>query len=124
MVPGHEAAQGWGYVVAGYFLIEQGLKVVLHVRGVEPPKMHAMAVLFAELPEEDQDVLRAYYDDFRHTFPGMSSFPLATLDEFLVNLDGTRDSPGSLHRVVRLAVLPDGGGKRHVDAAREYQRHA
>ena len=94
MVPGHEAAQGWGYVVAGYFLIEQGLKAVLHVRGVEPPKTHALVVLFAEVPGEDQDVLRAYYDDFRHTFSGMSSFPLATLDEFLVNLDGTRDSRG------------------------------
>ena len=26
MMPGHEAAQAWGFVVAGYFLIEQGLK--------------------------------------------------------------------------------------------------
>ena len=24
MMPGHEAAQAWGFVVAGYFLIEQG----------------------------------------------------------------------------------------------------
>ena len=94
MFPGHELAQAWGYVVAGYFLIEQGLKAVLHVRGVEPPKTHALSVLSAELPAKDQDVLRAYYDDFRHTFPGMSSFPLATLDEFLVNLDGAQNSRG------------------------------
>ena len=94
MVPGHELAQAWGYVVAGYFLIEQGLKAVLYVRGVEPPKTHALSVLFAELPAEDQDVLRAYYDDFHHTFAGMTSFPLATLDEFLVNLDGARDNRG------------------------------
>ena len=39
-------------------------------------------------------MLQAYYDDFRHTFPGMSSFPLATLDEFLANLDGERNSRG------------------------------
>lgn len=88
LMPGHEAAQAWGYVVAGYFLLEQGLKAILHVRGKEPPKIHALSVLFAELPPEDQDVLRAYYDDFRHTFPGLRTFPLATLDDFLVNLDG------------------------------------
>ncbi len=94
MVPGHELAQAWGYVVAGYFLLEQGLKAVLHVRDVEPPKTHALSVLFEALPAEDQDVLRAYYNDFRHTFPGMTSFPLATFDEFLVNLDGARNSRG------------------------------
>ena len=95
MVPGHELAQAWGYVVAGYFLIEQGLKAVLYVGGVEPPKTHALSVLLAELPAVDQNVLRIYYNDFRHTFPGMSSFPLATLDEFLVNLDGARNSRGA-----------------------------
>lgn len=97
MVPGHEMAQAWGYVVAGYFLIEQGLKAALYLRGIEPPKTHELSVLLAGLPAEDQDILRAYYDDFRHTFPGMSSFPLALLDEFLANLDGERNSRG--HRV-------------------------
>ena len=94
MVPGHELAQAWGYVVAGYFLVEQGFKAVLHVRKVEPPKTHALSVLFAEFSIEDQDVLRAYYDDFRHTFPGMNSFPLATLDEYLANLDGAKNGRG------------------------------
>ena len=94
MAPGHEEAQAWGYVVAGYFLIEQGLKAVLHMRGVQPPKIHPLSVLFDELPAEDQVVLRAYYDDFRHTFPGVASFPLRTLDEFLVNLDGSKNSRG------------------------------
>ena len=94
LIPGHEVAQAWGYVVAGYFLIEQGLKAVLHVRDAQPPKTHALSVLFTALPAEDQDVLRAYYDDFCHTFPGMRLFPLATLDEFLVNLDGEQDSRG------------------------------
>lgn len=90
MVPDHELAQAWGYVVAGYFLIEQGLKAVLHMRKVQPQKTHALSVLFAELSLEDQDVLRVYYDDFRHTFHGMNSFPLATLDDFLANLDGDK----------------------------------
>lgn len=94
MVPGHEAAQAWGYVVAGYFLIEQGLKAVVYVRGDKPPKTHALSVLFAKLLPEDQDSLRAYYDDFRNTFLGMRSFPLTTLDKFLANLDGVRNSRG------------------------------
>ena len=94
MAPGHELAQAWGYVVAGYFLIEQGLKAVLHVRSGQPPKTHALSVLLAELAVEDQDMLRAYYNDFRHSFPGMHSFPLATLDEYLVNLDGAKNSRG------------------------------
>ena len=94
LIPGHEAAQAWGYVVAGYSLLEQGFKAILYVRGKEPPKIHALSVLFAELARDDQDVLRAYYDDFRHAFSGMRSFPLATLDDFLVNLDGERNSRG------------------------------
>ena len=79
---------------AGYSLLEQGFKAILYVRGKEPPKTHALSVLFAELSRDDQDVLRVYYDDFRHAFSGMRSFPLATLDDFLVNLDGKRNSRG------------------------------
>ena len=94
MVPDHELAQAWGYVVAGYFLLEQGFKAVLHLRGVQPPQTHALSVLFTGLSAEDQDILRAYYDDFRHAFPGMNSFPLATLDEYLTNLDGAKNSQG------------------------------
>lgn len=94
MVSGHEMAQAWGYVVTGYSLIEQGLKAVLHLRGIEPPKTHELSVLLVELPAGDQNILRAYYDDFRHMFKGMSSFPLAQLDEFLANLDGQRNSHG------------------------------
>lgn len=94
LVAGYETAQAWGYVVAGYSMLEQGLKAILHLRGIAPPKTHALFVLFAELPAADQDQLRAHYDDFHHTFPEMNSFPLATLDDFLVNLDGARNSRG------------------------------
>ncbi len=94
MVPEYEEAQAWGYVVAGYSLIEQGLKAVLHMRGANPPKMHALFCLFKELSEEDKDVLRAYFDDFRQSFPGIGYFPLKTLDAFLENLDGTKNDRG------------------------------
>ena len=94
MIPGYDIAQAWGYVVAGYFLIEQGLKAVLYMRGGEPPKIHALSGLFTKLSAEDQNVLREYYDDFRHAFPGISSFPLTTLDGFLKNLDGGRNNQG------------------------------
>ena len=90
--PGYMVAKGWGYVIAGYSLIEQGLKAVLHLRGVEPPKTHVLSDLHTRLPSGDQDVLRTYYEDFRHTFPGMRAFPLATFDEYLVNLDGVKNS--------------------------------
>lgn len=92
LVPDHMVAQGWGYVIAGYSLIEQGLKAVLHLRGAEPPKTHVLSDLHTRLPSGDQDVLRTYYEDFRHTFPGMRAFPLVTFDEYLVNLDGVKNS--------------------------------
>ena len=58
MLPGHELAQAWGYVVAGYSLVEQGLKAVLYVRGGEPKKGHELSVLFTDMPPEDRDILR------------------------------------------------------------------
>ena len=97
MMPQHTVAQGWGYVVLGYSLIEQGLKAVLHMRdmrGSVPPKTHDLSRLFAEFCAKDQEVLRAYYDDFRCAAPDMSAFPPATLDDFLKNLDGRRNDQG------------------------------
>ena len=88
MSPHAEVAKAWGYVVAGYSLMEQGFKAVLHMRGVAPPKTHALHGLFIALPTEDQAALKVYYDDFFHASPGMDSFPLTTLEEFLKNLDG------------------------------------
>ena len=37
VVTGYETAQGWGYVVAGYFLIEESFKVILHLRKKQVP---------------------------------------------------------------------------------------
>ncbi len=46
MVPGHEAAQGWGYVVAGYALVEQSFKALLHLREKNVPARHSLSNLF------------------------------------------------------------------------------
>ena len=89
MVPGHDSAQGWGFVVAGYFLVEQSFKALAHVRGKSVPTKHSLTMLFGLLVDMDQDVLREYYLDFRATIGGdLARFPFATLDEFLSNLDG------------------------------------
>lgn len=94
LLPGYELAAGWGYVVAGYFLMEQGLKAVLDIRNINPPKTHVLSSLFKKLPVKDQKVMKVYYDDFYHTFTGMSSYPFATLEGFLDNLDGRRNGLG------------------------------
>ena len=89
--PGHDLAQAWGFVVAGYFLIEQGLKAILFVSGGKPTKTHGLAGLFDKLRKSNQDTLSRCYEDFRHVFPGMLQFPPRTLRDFLVNLDGAPD---------------------------------
>lgn len=98
LVPGYVNARGWGYVVTGYFLLEVALKLLLHVNGSHPDKIHYLSVLFnSELKDEDQEVLREYYRDFRLCSGSGMNFRYAELDEFLVNLDGDRkgkDKPG------------------------------
>lgn len=96
MVPGHEVAQGWGYVVAGYFLVEESFKALLYVRGnKQVPTIHSLSFLFGMLENTDEGVLREYYDDFRSTMGGtIGAFPFQTLDDFLLNLDGETNSKG------------------------------
>ena len=46
LAPGHETAQGWGYVVTGYFLVEQSFKALLHICGEKDvPKTHSLSIL-------------------------------------------------------------------------------
>ena len=95
LIPGQVNAQAWGYVVAGYFLLEQSLKLLLHVRSVSPGKTHTLSAdLFGELPEDDKNILREYYRDFRSAFESAKTFPFSKLDEFLINLDGGTDDRG------------------------------
>ena len=87
LVPGAEVAQAWGYVVAGYFLVEQSFKALLHVRKKRVPLKHSLTMLFEKMDQADQDLLREYYTDYKEA-AGWSKFPFSVLDEFLENLDG------------------------------------
>lgn len=95
LFPEYEMAQGWGYVVAGYFLVEESFKALAYVRGKEqvPPK-HSLSKLFGLLGN-DQATLREFYSDYRATIGGnRGEFPLETLDDFLANLDGDENRRG------------------------------
>jgi hypothetical protein len=89
MVPHHEAAEGWSFVVTGYILLEQSLKALLHFRGATPPRVHSLYGLFDLLDNDDKDTLREYYLDFKGASGGnIGAFPFGMLDDFLLNLDG------------------------------------
>lgn len=93
--PGHVEAQGWGYVVASYFLVEESFKALLYVHGKEVPKEHSLSTLFDLLGENDKTVLREYYTDYQATIGGNTGrFPFKSLDDFLVNLDGDKNERG------------------------------
>ena len=88
LMPSHNMAQAWGYVVAGYFLVEMSFKALLFVRDKEVERKHSLTIPFGQFGEEDQELLREYFADFRNTVPNGNTFPFETLDDFLVNLDG------------------------------------
>ncbi len=90
LVPGCVNAQGWGYVVTSYFLIELALKAILFVRGsTMVPKTHSLCTLFNDLEDCEQKVLCEYYNDYRATTSGtMRNFPYNSINDFLQNLDG------------------------------------
>ena len=95
-VPGCEVAQAWGYVVAGYFLVEESFKALLYLREKKKaPTKHSLTILFNLFEPGDKKILREYYSDYRATIGGYGSkFPFGTLDEFLVNLDGDPNKKG------------------------------
>ena len=96
MVPDSVNANGWGYVVIGYFLVEQSFKALLIVRGQEVPPIHSLNRLFDLLTDDDKDVLREYYLDCRATIGGnMGQFPFDAIDPFLKNLDGGTNERGN-----------------------------
>ena len=89
MIPEHMVAQAWGYVVVGYFLLEEAFKALLHLREKCVPRSHSLSILFCLFEDNDRGVLREFYTDYRATAGGrMSEFPFDTLDGFLSNLDG------------------------------------
>ena len=94
-VPDHVAAQGWGFVVVGYSLLEQALKAVARMRGKAVPRTHGLAGRFELVRDTDGEILREYYTDFRRSSGGsLARFPFASLDEFLRNLDGDDNKQG------------------------------
>lgn len=93
-VPDQVAANGWGYVVVGYHLVEESFKALLYVRGTEVPMKHSLTILFKLLDKDDQNWLREYHIDFIATNDRYNGFPYATLDEFLENLDGDPNKKG------------------------------
>ena len=97
LVPGHEVAQAWGFVVAGYFLVEESFKALLHLRGKTVPAKHSLGMLFVEFDPADRELLREYYSDYRETGGWPRTFPFETLDEFLANLDGDPNKRGTDH---------------------------
>ena len=82
MVSGHEAAQGWGYVVVGYFLVEESFKALLYVREKKVPTKHSLSTLFNLFDDGDKTILREYYTDYKATIGGnrgcFRSSPLTT----------------------------------------------
>ena len=95
MVPGHEAAQGWGYVVTGYFLVEQSFKALLYLRKKKVPQKHSLSTLFDLFDQGDKTILREYYVDYRASIGGyVGAFPFSSLDDFLLNLDGDKNHRG------------------------------
>ena len=94
LIPEYEMAQGWGYVVAAYSLLEQSLKAQLFMSGKQVPAKHSLTILFDLFELGDQVVLREYYTDYRATADGMHEFPFKTLDDFIKNLDGDPNKRG------------------------------
>ena len=87
--PGYQEARAWGYVVAGYFLLEESFKALLHIRQVQAPAKHSLILLFNLFEPDDQDALREFYSDYRAAIGGhKANFKFTTLDDFLENLDG------------------------------------
>ena len=93
--PGYQDAQAWGYVIVGYFLVEEAFKALLYVRGKQVPAKHSLSTLFNLLDDNDKETLRKYYDDYRANIGGnIGAFPFRTIDDFLVNLDGGQNRHG------------------------------
>lgn len=98
VIPGYEAAQAWGYVVSGYFLIEESFKAFLYIRNIGVTRKHSLTMLFNLFKPDDKDILRDYYSDYRATIGDhRANFQFTTLDDFLKNLDGDPNRTGTDH---------------------------
>ena len=95
LIPDYTAAEAWGYVVAGYFLVEESFKALLYLCGKQVPTKHSLTILLNLFEAGDKGSLREFYTDYRETIGGGASlFPFKTLDDFLANLDGDPNKRG------------------------------
>ena len=103
LMPQYIALQGWGYVVVGYNLLEQGLKGILVQRPSVEPNGHDVKPLFDMLTDGQKEVLSRVYDDFLENFvlvyydkPESDSLRSQCPDvgSYLANLDGGKGSVG------------------------------
>ena len=90
----YNCAQAWGSIVAGYFLLEQSLKALLHLCNCQIGRTHVLYSLFELLPDKQKNILRFHYSDFVKAFPGLGRNTLDEIDGFFQNLDGDQ-SKGS-----------------------------
>ena len=88
------SAEGWGFVLVGYNLLESTLKFQLRQLNLLQDSLqrtHRLLPLFGTLPSKEQTILTEYYDDFRSRGGGNNpSIPFDSVDAFLGNLDGDR----------------------------------
>ena len=108
----------WGYVVAGYFLLEEALKLLVIARGKTYTNIHNLTQIFMKLDKVDQDVLAQYYRDFHGTHETMGGFPIGDLPGFLRNLDagGTKNRSGNVAWRYSLIEKPEGNHLPLVNA--------
>lgn len=90
--PGYTDAMAWGYVVAGYFLLEQALKFLISVRGEPFPATHSLSFVFGKLSNRDREVLQEYYRDFCCSYEKARDFPIPELEIFVKNMDAEANS--------------------------------
>ena len=92
LVPDYDVYQAWAYVVAGYFLLEESLKLLGHLRGANPGRTHTLFDLYALLPSHDKDLLREYYRDYRNeaATEHATRYRISMLGDFLMELDGQK----------------------------------
>ena len=88
------ALDSWGFVLAGYNLLELSFKLQLHQLNLLHQRLqwtHSLTLLFNGLPSDKQEILAGYYDDFpSNGGRNNASFPFTSIEEFLNNQDGDR----------------------------------
>ena len=86
----------WGWIVAGYHLIEIALTGIAIARTGKRKRTHKLVTLYNEIPNEDQNILSGFYDDYRATAESIRGRGSERLEEFLENLDGPCGGNGSV----------------------------